>query len=74
MTDSKSKCKCEEKIEKENCIEEKVEEEKHTTSHIPPVAQFKRPPAFERWNSFARWWKANNNFKPTIRKAAQRWR
>jgi len=76
MKDSKCKCKCEEKIdsEKEECVEEKVEieEEKHKTPSIPQVAQFKRPPAFERWNNFGKW--NQNNFKQVQRRAAQRWR
>ncbi|NDK08589.1 hypothetical protein EOM39_05110 [Candidatus Gracilibacteria bacterium] len=73
MTDSK--CKCEEKTEKEVCTDEKVEieEEKHKAPSIPEVAKFKRPPAFERGNnSFARG--NQNNFQQVQRRAAQRGR
>ncbi len=78
MTDSKCKCKSdgkntnEEKVcEVENEVEV-VEEEKHKAHIIPEVAKYKRPPAFEKWNSFARW--NQNSCKPVLRRAAQRWR
>lgn len=51
-----------------------VEEEKTKTPNIPPVAKYTRPPAFERWNNFAKWNQNNRGFQQVQRRAAGRWR
>ena len=74
MTDSNNN----ENIDTEELVNdtenEIVEEEKSKIPNIPPVAQYKNPPAFQKWNNFTKWNQNNRGFQQVQRRAAGRWR